>query len=899
MAKWLLKILLIAVAYLATGRFGQYLASPPYYATALWPPSGIALACILMYGKRVWPGIFLGALLVNGWSPLSSAFGTSEFLPTLLMVTIIAAGTTVQSLMGATLIRYFVGFPNNLAKGRDILLFLGLGGPVACTIGATVGVGTLWVVGKVVGSQVIQNIAVWWVGDVLGVIVFAPLTLIGLAQPRSLWQKRIVPVAVPLLVTLLAVIIALGYVHAIEMNRYQATFEKRAEYVFHGLNEHIADYIAVVDVTKGFFDSSEKVSRQEFNSFTDRAISRHPGIHALSWLPRVKDADRKKFESRSQLERYPEFQIVERSSSNEMIPAANRKEYFPVFYIEPYQLNRAALGYDVASNSIRSQALYLAGNLGKQVATSPIQLVQDVDNHSGFLIFSPIYKKDFPITTMEERQQQLIGYISGVFQLNEIITATYKSIGTLDFDLRIFENKNSTEGHTLYSYAQRASVHKSNEVLPWLTRKIIWSDNLSVAGQHWYCEFTPNDEFYSAEARQSTWIVLAGGASFTGLLGAFLMILAGRADSLKESQTRYHDLYENAPDMFFLIDTSNQKITKCNQTLLAVVQFSREDIIGRDVCDLFHVNCHEIVLNAFQTFLTSGQIKDLELSLLRKSAEPLAVSLNVSAVLDSQDNLTSGRAILRDVSAIRQAEEQVQRREAELAHVTRLNSMGEMATGLAHEINQPLASISAYASGMAERLRRGTADTETMVSVAGNISSDAHRAGEIIRRLRRFVRNRERERKPIHVNALIEDTAQFIESDAIKCNTRVTLKLYENLPLALGDEIEFQQVVLNLIRNGMDAMSENSTDCRQLILRTLFSTRGEVQIEVEDCGPGIAEEKSDKVFDAFVTSKEEGLGMGLAISRSIVEWHGGRIWVRNAPQGGAIFSFTLPLVQDN
>jgi len=221
--------------------------------------------------------------------------------------------------------------------------------------------------------------------------------------------------------------------------------------------------------------------------------------------------------------------------------------------------------------------------------------------------------------------------------------------------------------------------------------------------------------------------------------------------------------------------------------------------------------------------------------------------------------------------------------------------------GLAHEINQPLAAIAAYADGVAIRIRNGAIDDQRLIAVVENIAADAHRAGEIIRRLRQFVRNREPDRAPVDINRLVLDVSQFVASDAAQRQFRVQLELAEDLPSAWSDAIEFQQVLLNLVRNGFDAMVDTPVDDRRLTIRTKQVAES-IEVSVEDHGHGLPSGTKEQLFEAFFTSKEEGLGMGLAISRSIVESYGGRIWAASTKMGTKActrFQFTLPVATDD
>jgi C4-dicarboxylate-specific signal transduction histidine kinase len=298
---------------------------------------------------------------------------------------------------------------------------------------------------------------------------------------------------------------------------------------------------------------------------------------------------------------------------------------------------------------------------------------------------------------------------------------------------------------------------------------------------------------------------------------------------------------------------------------------------------------------AFDLFVLRGELRDAELQIVSREGVRIDVSLNVSAVRDDQGNIAFLRSIWRDITGRRQAEEKIRQQQTDLAHVSRLSMMGEMAAGLAHEINQPLEAIAAYAAGASMRINNGNVNQQRLVQIIDRIAADAQRAGNVIRRLRRFVRKREPQHNALDINLLIQDVVQFMASDALQDEITVELHLRDDLPPARGDSVEIQQVVLNLIRNGFDAMSDVDPGHRALGIETCADGPGAVKVIVRDAGPGVTADSTDQVFEAFFSSKSDGLGMGLAISRSIIESHGGRIWVDSSPGCGAEFHFSLPV----
>ena len=258
------------------------------------------------------------------------------------------------------------------------------------------------------------------------------------------------------------------------------------------------------------------------------------------------------------------------------------------------------------------------------------------------------------------------------------------------------------------------------------------------------------------------------------------------------------------------------------------------------------------------------------------------------------EGVVTGLAIFSsDITERKRAEEAARQRHAELTHVLRLSTMGEMAAGLAHEINQPLAAIVNYAQGCGRRLRADAHSVPAVLPVIDSIASEALRAGEIIRRLRHMVRKDVGRQEWMDVNALIAEAARLIEPEARQHSVEVDLYLAPALPRVMGDGIQIEQVVLNLLRNAIEAMCETSARrALQVVTRSLAEDA--VEVAVRDTGPGMPADVALHVFDPFFSTKPNGLGMGLSISRSIVESHNGRVWATPNPDGGTTFRVQLP-----
>jgi C4-dicarboxylate-specific signal transduction histidine kinase len=248
--------------------------------------------------------------------------------------------------------------------------------------------------------------------------------------------------------------------------------------------------------------------------------------------------------------------------------------------------------------------------------------------------------------------------------------------------------------------------------------------------------------------------------------------------------------------------------------------------------------------------------------------------------------------IMMEALLRREAEEAARRRRDELTHVGRVAALGELTAALAHELNQPLAAICTNAQATRRLLAAGRSPDDLM-DVLDDIVADATRAADLIRRLRDLLRRRELEKVPLDINQVVLDVQPIADTEARRHGARLLLQLAAGLPRISGDAVQLQQILLNLVRNAAEAMVDIPPDAREVVVRT-FQMPEHLTMTVEDNGPPIDEATLRHLFTPFHTTKAEGLGMGLAISRSIVEAHGGRLWAERRPKGGLVVQCSLP-----
>jgi PAS domain S-box-containing protein len=362
--------------------------------------------------------------------------------------------------------------------------------------------------------------------------------------------------------------------------------------------------------------------------------------------------------------------------------------------------------------------------------------------------------------------------------------------------------------------------------------------------------------------------------------------------ALRESEETARVLL-NAPGLSALLIDCEGRILALNATLAAFLDEPREQLIGRSVWDL----CPSPVAHARRGVLA----RVVRTKQPHRHEEENGGRWSDTAVFPilGRDGQVHRVAILAsDITERKRAEQEASRRQEELVRVSRLSTLGEMASGLAHELNQPLSAILSYTTACmrsleAEDAERGARLRRNMERVA----DQAKRAGEIIRRIRAFAQQRLPRFDRVDLNRVVDEVWALLRSDLVHREVQAQLELADDLPPVEADAIQLEQVLLNLARNGLEAMQEKPPSQRRLSIRTYAAPEGNVHVAVRDSGPGVDSQVSSKVFDAFFTTKDDGLGIGLSISRSIIEMHRGRLWVQRNEDAGCTFVFSLPPLQ--
>jgi PAS domain S-box-containing protein len=366
--------------------------------------------------------------------------------------------------------------------------------------------------------------------------------------------------------------------------------------------------------------------------------------------------------------------------------------------------------------------------------------------------------------------------------------------------------------------------------------------------------------------------------------------------NVKESERQLRLLTEAIPQQIWTCGPGGQ-VEHCNQHLLAFVGRSQEEMRGEGYFSVIHPEDVELFRQSWDTAFRTGTKFEGEWRIRGADGRYRWFLIRGTPHESSESQIARWYGTHIEIEERHRAEQALVATQAELAYLSRTLSMGELAAGIMHEINQPLTAVVTHAYACREWLGSRPANLEKAASTAERIVQESTRASAVVARLRALFRKEPPAREQLDINRVIQNMARLLRDEAIRRDVRIHTELVTGLPQIEADRVQIEQVLLNLAINGMDAMA-GTDSCRELSIASSRHSANEILVAVSDCGPGVSPEIATKIFEPFFSTKPNGIGVGLSISRSILEAHGGKLWTNPRQGGGAIFQFTIPIIHD-
>jgi signal transduction histidine kinase/CheY-like chemotaxis protein/integral membrane sensor domain MASE1 len=504
--------LLLIAAYVASGRLGLFLAVSPGYATAIFPPAGVAATAAVVYGIEVLPSVFVASFALNLWIGIS--LNGNDVGGATMAALVIAAASALQAGVAGTALRRAIGYPMALDTGRDLRRFLALP-PLCCLISATLSLAGLWALGAVARTALLANWVTWWVGDTLGVLVVLPLVMVLAGEPRSLWRARFRPVALPMLLFFGFFVAVFVRVSTWENDQAMLEFQLLSQQASDRVRTRLEEQELFLVQLQGSFEQATAMPGATFTTLVKGILERFSMIRGVAWAPRVEADQRAEFESAQRAET-PGFEIRRLGPRDALVPAGLARAYYPVLYVEPKRGNEQGLGFDVLSDPQRGPAVAKALAANRVIATVPLPVGAPSGQPTGILVILPVPSGGAGP-----------GLVLIKLQIGAFITDMLAPMSA-KLTLRLVDT---------------ATEQALFDDFPPGTREASYSQGFDFGERHYEIQMAPSALYMREHRGWQSWALLVVGVLGTGLLGALLMLGTGYTNRIeRQIEERTGDL---------------------------------------------------------------------------------------------------------------------------------------------------------------------------------------------------------------------------------------------------------------------------------------------------------------------------------------------------------------------
>ncbi len=888
----------LVAGYVLLGAAGLVLAIPPGYASPVFPAAGLALAFSLRYGPRALPGVAAGSFLLN----VGASLVAGTLRPgTVLVAALIAGGATLQAAVGRALVLHFrpAAWPA-LEREGDALAFLFLGGAAACLVAPTVAVVALAGTGVIPLSRAAITWGNWYLGDLFGVLVFAPLALCFLLAPVPPWNERRRRIVLPILLTL--VLSVLGYLGAArwEQRVDDDQLENDGQAIARAIEDRLLVHREALASLRNLLESSPDLDFARFSSFARNLLAENPDLAAVSVNDVVAGRERADYElEMARVSPLGRFVVTERDFAGELVTALPRPEYVAVRFIVPLEGNSAAVGFDLLSEDRRRDAIHRARASGGMAVTAPIRLVQEGEA-LGLLEILPFSR------TAGGGAAGRPGFAVGVVRVHEFVKAA--TAGHVPQGVAFTLRDPGARETQQRLHASGPSPFPGRTVPTWTTvvpaGQRPWELTVQLVGEHRHLHWL-------------AWAVGVTSLAFATVLQVLLLGMTGHTAllersgaALQESERRYRELLHNL-QAGVVVHAPDTRIVIANGAASDLLGLTHEQLLGRAAPD-----------PAWQFVRADGTAMppdEYPVARVLASGSPVVSQL---VGIDRPDG--HGRTwVLANAFPVRGAGGALQEvvvafvditerhaLEVRLALAGRLSALGTLVAGVAHEINNPLTgelagqglaleevlALRAVLRSGAPLDREGMARSlDSVVEALQDAQAGGKRIAGIVRDLSLFARPDPR-RVRVELSDVVDEAMRWLPAALLE---RADLDVErEPAGQVLAAPGQLAQVVVNLVTNAAKAIPAGRRG--RVVVRLGPGEPGYGRIEVTDDGVGIAPDVMKRIFDPFFTTRRtgEGPGLGLPICHSIVTAHGGALSVTSHPGVGSTFRVDLPLAGD-
>jgi PAS domain S-box-containing protein len=907
-AHWAVAFALTTLVYVLAGFAGVKLAIPPGYASPLYPAAGIAIASVMVFGWRMLPAVALGACIVNLSLVRQHQPFSLEALPVPL---VIAFGAALQAGAGAALVQRFVRQPLSLTEPRDVLLFM-LAGAASCLVNATIANAAMAFTGTLTMPELPFSFGTWWVGDLLGVLIGAPVVLTLIGRPRDVWVPR--RRVVGLTLTLLTLLLALGIRQIIEWNneRIRTAFEHDASNAALALTAQLRDPLSALEAMRSLFIGSENVTPEEMRRAT-RAWLAPGALQAIAWSERVERDALPAFENRVRSEGDAGYRIFDRPDGASA--ARTDDAVVAIHYIEPVATNARARGLNLLSVPAVRPAVDAARRNGTPTATAGFRLTQQAANETqvGVVLYQALYSPE-PSTAggpAPQTPSALRGVISVTVRMDDQLKSLASHLPT-HLQICLVDTTPGTPAARLSGTPDCEKGGASNAAMA-LVRP------LNYGGRQWEVRVSTLRGAMPATSGADVWLFALVGLLSTATLGGFLLTMTGRthrieaavlertaalqaevherqmADAaLRESEQRFRNILNHIPIGVIYTDLQGV-VRQTNPRFCELIGYTEQELLTLSPADYTHPADMDQDAELMAQ-LVRGDLPAYRRNkrFLTKGGTIVWVQATVSLLRYADGKPRSVVGVVEDITEHLRLEEAEHAREAAEASN---RAKSEFLSRMSHELRTPLNAMLGFAQ-LLELDQRNPLKAEQLPWVSQIQQAGWHlleMINDVLDLSRIESGNLRLKTETLHLADLVDATIGMVEGEARPRNILITQRLEPGTATVLGDSTRVKQILTNLLSNAV----KYNADGGRVHITTRAIDAETVEIAVNDTGLGLTPEQLGELFQPFnrlgrERSSQQGTGIGLVISQRLADLMGGSLTARSVAGEGSSFMLTLP-----
>jgi len=857
-----LRILLLASAYFVLGHIAMLLAIAPGLATAVFPSVGIAIAAALLWGYPMLLGAFLGSLALK----LNQAdWPAATLWPDKVIFSLIMAAITCLTVAFALWsIRRFANFHTALTFEKSILGLFLLAGPCAGLLSASLSTLVLWHFAIVNADNALLNWFTWWIGDMIGVMIFLPLVFMLFARPRPLWRSRWLTVGLPLLLCAALVVALFARARFQHTEALQQRFFDQSEQISATFQFRVSKVLQQMQALERLFAIQPALTDAMFQQFLARYPWQESGVLYFDWVEVVPQTKRAELELQHPFLEYAHPGVR---------AAAVRDVYAIVRYQSSATGDQSGIGLDLSSEPLRKEAMDYARDQSSLSMTAPVRLVS---GEPAVLFFIPVYQPNSSPKTPAERRQQLRGFISGIFATDSLVNTSLTQYDTSEFHLQI---KDLGTDSVYYGELPH---------LPQQARYLNWSHYWSHAGRSLELQVVPSQKMLRANSGQQSWYVLTGGLVLCSLLGIFLLVLTGRSartEHLITQRTKeLSSILDNAVESIVIVDQQGL-IERVNKETSVLFGYPMAKLLRQPISKLLaflpeHKN-HLLLQPLTLEQLNEWVGHTLEIIGLDQDDQQIPLEMGLSRVDVADKHLYT--LMLHDLRERKKIDQM----------------KNEFISTVSHELRTPLTSINGslglLAGGVAGEL---PVQARQLVHIAKTNTDRLVRLVNDILDIEKLEFGQLKlQPTEVEVLTLLQEARLQNQAYADKYSVKLELLASADTPAIYlyQDKFRLLQVLSNLISNAIKFSPSYSA-----VQLSYQLQQQHVIIKVQDFGTGIAESFRSKIFQKFAQAdssdsrNNQGSGLGLNISKTLVEMMQGSIEFESEPGKGTSFILRFP-----